>query len=1247
MELNRIKSNLKNSMDNFDFDESMDLAEAYVGPMIDAIYRRLIDRDFALEDPEVVMLLTALINILGHDNRGDRPTEVLLMAAYGERGVLDRLNMRVMRWRNGALSGSDLANEPGLGSSRTYQPGEMPMPSKPKPGLTRMHQEMNSEAASSGSPLRADVPPKRVKIGQKVQTNLTMQDLDEMKDELESTKKELDEMTKSMLKMEDDLDMWRKIFEDCNKKQGQEIERLRQDYKERSEQMALTMAVEKVILARNISRGQSPMELLTPREMSQTTETQLPTETNRVTIPDPSDTLGDPVVEQTARKLIETAGRLVANKNAPGSGVTAPYGTIDDTGRVRLSQTEIRQGISDVTPLMGSSKTPERRIQKMPAKKVSRIIDVQKNNQLNYNFTGVPETDPRACFNRATWSPAVNLQQPPLGTSHLILGDSLVRVLSNLRTSWITTVMAFGDATIAQLYRMVELMNPGRIPNVMILVGTNDISRGSNEQEALWESMMVCLLTTVSQKFNCAVLTVCTVPMNTRSLTAAGRRHNEGVVRWKNILRNLASRNAGRMILMDIEHGLRAMDQARLTTDGIHFDSIEGQAWLNRVFQERLDELEAELFDTGVLKEEGTASDAVITTFVPPSLETRLGTVPAVTNYRQQSSSEPGQRTDVQDRLGEAPMRRTIHPRRRIGPVNSIEVTAGTSRSDTRSETTSTSREERRPGRGSLMWSRPKPSPWHVYKDELMKLDLQRVSFIEDARRMLNGATLSVSRLYSITGVDWLIAASINFSFTTALRFTDLEGLPSNNTMGPVNARPLQDVRLNHDEGNREERPGRFLVTRAPIGHYVKIFRQVSSPPGHVKERIYPKLVNQDGDVQRYGGLKAIKKDETIFAAYDKAEMRKAKIMIVANSEFVYTSKSLFWPDVIMLAAVDLDLLQSVSLAIGVQRQTDMNPITIVFAGINDHLHSRGFLSRLRDPTTAENAVWPAIKDILESMGEVVDARKEGSFTKVIPRIVFALSLGYAHLPDGLKFVYAIVTLLSERKYDVIISAPNRMIEMENLRPLKAELPAVWSDISNAMRGFKDHALHMLVLDEVLGLELSNFSRQLKLKPGIDDDHRVITAMSNDLWFRAMEVASEDTRRKNSLETRAHLEAMVLRTKPEANQWLHLNPRVAALGADAFEQGPVMITKIHAYLLKEVNLAENVGEKTAEFVNRMCLITLETFWTQEVKGQEGFERTDNMLEGLGAGWTASFLSKVYPKVSHYLIKEFLQAVVEV
>ena len=209
------------------------------------------------------------------------------------------------------------------------------MPSKPKPGLTRMHREMNSEATSSGSPLRAAVPPKRAKVEQGVQTNRTRQNLFGVEDELERTRRELDEMTKTMLSTEEDRDMWKILFEDCSKKQSEEIERLRRDYKER---MALTTAVEKVIPARSVPRGQSPMELLTPREMSQTTETRLPTVTGRVTIPDPSDTLVDPVVEQTVKRLIETAGRLVANKNAQGSGVTAPYRTIDDAGRVRLSR---------------------------------------------------------------------------------------------------------------------------------------------------------------------------------------------------------------------------------------------------------------------------------------------------------------------------------------------------------------------------------------------------------------------------------------------------------------------------------------------------------------------------------------------------------------------------------------------------------------------------------------------------------------------------------------------------------------------------------------------------------------------------------------------------------------------------------------------------------------------------------------------------------------------------------------------
>ena len=88
------------------------------------------------------------------------------------------------------------------------------------------------------------------------------------------------------------------------------------------------------------------------------------------------------------------------------------------------------------------------------------------------------------------------------------------------------------------------------------------------------------------------------------------------------------------------------MDQARFTTDETHFDSTEGQGWMNRVFQEQLDELEVELFDTGLLRVEEARHEPAISTFVPPNLETRLESVPAVPHVPQ---SEQGQRSDVID----------------------------------------------------------------------------------------------------------------------------------------------------------------------------------------------------------------------------------------------------------------------------------------------------------------------------------------------------------------------------------------------------------------------------------------------------------------------------------------------------------------------------------------------------------------------------------------------------------------------
>ena len=153
---------------------------------------------------------------------------------------------------------------------------------------------------------------------------------------------------------------------------------------------------------------------------------------------------------------------------------------------------------------------------------------------------------------------------------------------------------------------------------------------------------------------------------------------------------------------------------------------------------------------------------------------------------------------------------------------------------------------------------------------------------------------------------------------TTALTFADLERLPSNNTMDPVNARPLQDVRLSHGEENWEERPGRFLKTRAPIGQHVK--RRCLNECGRLHltwKKCLSKTTSPRRWCRKIWRAEKFRMGETIFAAYDKLEMRKAKLLVVASSDYVHTCKSLFWHDVTMMAATDLDLMHSVSMAIG------------------------------------------------------------------------------------------------------------------------------------------------------------------------------------------------------------------------------------------------------------------------------------------------------------------------------------------
>ena len=212
----------------------------------------------------------------------------------------------------------------------------------------------------------------------------------------------------------------------------------------------------------------------------------------------------------------------------------------------------------------------------------------------------------------------------------------------------------------------------------------------------------------------------------------------------------------------------------------------------------------------------------------------------------------------------------------------------------------------------------------------------------------------------------------------------------------------------------------------------------------------------------------------------------------------------------IFLTAPKLDWGQSAGMTISMRRVVSMEPQVIVIAGSNDHMQSRGLLSRLMNGSIPSNEViGEAIMTMLSAMADV-ESSVQRHFTKNVVKFIFVLSPGYAILPETFQFVYTMVTMIAEGRFSVIIHAPNRTVDPNNYYSPRSELTAIWADISNAIQGFKDCSTSRLVLDEVLGLELSNFARLLKLRPGVDDDHLLVQQVANDPWFRQMDYAEND-----------------------------------------------------------------------------------------------------------------------------------------
>ena len=69
-----------------------------------------------------------------------------------------------------------------------------------------------------------------------------------------------------------------------------------------------------------------------------------------------------------------------------------------------------------------------------------------------------------------------------------------------------TTVISFGGASVAQVIKMMELRNQDRVDTLTVMIGTNDVSNNPVSPEVKWESLLICLLNELKEKYRLRIV---------------------------------------------------------------------------------------------------------------------------------------------------------------------------------------------------------------------------------------------------------------------------------------------------------------------------------------------------------------------------------------------------------------------------------------------------------------------------------------------------------------------------------------------------------------------------------------------------------------------------------------------------------------------------------------------------------------------------------------------------------------------
>ena len=125
------------------------------------------------------------------------------------------------------------------------------------------------------------------------------------------------------------------------------------------------------------------------------------------------------------------------------------------------------------------------------------IASFKKNTDGRYHNRMDWDTGKRArrdCFHDAAWDEYNAQPRIPEGAIHLIVGDSLIRVLTRIQSHWQTGILSLSGAATPQMLASLEMLGMARMYRVNLMMGTNDVSRGESRKVMRIHDKMSCIL---------------------------------------------------------------------------------------------------------------------------------------------------------------------------------------------------------------------------------------------------------------------------------------------------------------------------------------------------------------------------------------------------------------------------------------------------------------------------------------------------------------------------------------------------------------------------------------------------------------------------------------------------------------------------------------------------------------------------------------------------------------------------------